>query len=84
MTNVKLILSILLFAGAFGCTKSAGEGGSSSIIGKVLVENYNAAGVLQETYYGPDEDVFIIYGNESNTMTMILKRALMVRINLNS
>ncbi len=67
MTNVKLILSVLLFAGAFGCTKNAGEGGSSSIIGKVLVENYNAAGVLQETYYGSDEDVFIIYGNESNT-----------------
>lgn len=67
MSNIKLILSSILFAVAFGCTKNAGEGGSSSITGKVLVENYNAAGILQETYYGPEEDVFIIYGNESNT-----------------
>ncbi|MGB0932840.1 MAG: hypothetical protein ACPGU5_01065 [Lishizhenia sp.] len=67
MSKVKLILSVVLLAAVFGCTKNAGEGGSSSIIGKVFVENYNAAGILQESYYGPEEDVFIIYGNASNT-----------------
>ncbi len=48
------------------CAKDAGEGGTSTIVGKVKVRNYNATfTLLLNTYYGSDEDVYIIYGEDS-------------------
>jgi len=51
------------------CTKDAGEGGTSTITGKVTVYNYNdnAFTYLEDTFPSVDEDVFIIYGDESTT-----------------
>jgi hypothetical protein len=47
------------------CKKEEGVGGTSTITGKVLVRQYNANfTVLMEQYYAPDEDVFIIYGDD--------------------
>jgi hypothetical protein len=40
-----------------------GDGGTSTITGKIFVEHYNASGILYEQYYGPDEKVYIIYGD---------------------
>ena len=60
---VFLLAMIVVFATA--CRKEAGEGGTSSIIGKVYVKNYNASFTsLNGAYYGADEDIYIIYGNE--------------------
>jgi len=47
------------------CKKDPGEGGSSSIFGKVLVREYNSTfTVLLEEYYGQDVDIYIIYGED--------------------
>jgi hypothetical protein len=50
---------------AVSCTKEAGEGGNSSIYGKVIVHNYNSNyTVLNDIYDGADEEVYIIYGDD--------------------
>ena len=47
------------------CEKEPGEGGNSTIFGKVYVKDYNGTfTVLNGVYYGPDEDVYIIYGDD--------------------
>lgn len=56
-----LTLSILLFS----CAKDAGEGGNSTIYGKIITYNYNAEFTnLRGIYPGADEDVYIIYGSD--------------------
>ncbi len=57
-----IALSILLFS----CNKIEGKGGTSSITGKLIINDVNGSGELQSTFPGADEDVFIIYG-EGNT-----------------
>ena len=57
-----LLFAIILSA----CVKEAGEGGTYTIIGKVFAYDYNAEmTVLRSQYYAPDEDVYIIYGDDS-------------------
>ena len=47
------------------CAKEAGEGGNSSIYGKVIAHNYNAEFTnLRGIYPAPDEEVYLIYGND--------------------
>lgn len=47
------------------CKKEAGEGGNSSIRGKVWVVNYNATFTsINNEYVGADEYVYIIYGSD--------------------
>ncbi len=61
-----LILISLLFLAS--CKKEAGEGGTSTIKGKVVI--YNFDNIFQEvldTFPGADEDVFIIYGEDNAT-----------------
>jgi hypothetical protein len=58
-----IFLGIFLLGGA--CEKFEGEGGSCTLIGKVLVQDYNGAGQLVDEYYAPDERVFIMYGEDS-------------------
>jgi hypothetical protein len=49
------------------CSKDAGQGGNSSIFGKVYVKDYNSTfTVLQSEYYGGELDVYIIYGDEKS------------------
>ena len=62
--NIILFNSIILF---IGCTKNPGIGGQASIIGKIQVNNINALGDTIATYDGQEEDVYIIYGNLTNT-----------------
>lgn len=58
---VILILSIALFS----CAKEAGDGGNSTIYGKIIAYNYNAEFTnLRGIYPAADEDVFLIYGND--------------------
>ncbi len=59
---VLLLLPILLIA----CAKEPGVGGAFNIVGKVYAYDYNAEMTnLRTQYYAPDEDVFIIYGDDT-------------------
>ena len=57
--KILLLLPILLFT-FFSCKKPPGEGGSSSIQGRIWVKDYPA--MLE--WAGYDEYVYIIYGDE--------------------
>ena len=46
------------------CSKEPGEGGSSSISGKVFGYDINTAGVITDSAYAGDYRVFISYGDE--------------------
>jgi hypothetical protein len=62
--GIKIVLFFLILALSNACKKTAGEGGQSSIKGKVWVEDWNAAFTIKNgEYAGADEDVYIIYGN---------------------
>ncbi len=68
---MKKIISVFVVLVSFlllnSCKKYEGEGGSSKIIGRITVDNYNIGGsILEGSYVGADEDVYIIYG-EGNT-----------------
>lgn len=57
-----LVLTLSFFA---SCEKAEGEGGTSEIVGKVFVQDYNAdMQFLIKEYYAPEEDVYIIYGED--------------------
>ena len=61
----KFIAIFLLIALMASCKKEPGEGGNSTIYGKVYVKDYNGTfTVLQEEYFGKDIDVYIIYGDD--------------------
>ena len=70
----KLLLIALTLNLLFACQKEAGEGGTSSIIGKVItyeISHFDVPGANQSVdtlgyYYQTDEEVYIIYGNEDN------------------
>lgn len=67
-------MSSQLYLGAFlwcsvlllsGCSKEPGEGGLASIQGKVYVLEYNGnCSELRNEYYGIDEEVYIIAGDD--------------------
>ncbi len=47
------------------CKKEAGEGGTSTITGKIKKTNYNSNfSAIYGNYVAADQDVYIIYGNE--------------------
>jgi hypothetical protein len=49
-----------------GCLKEPGTGGTATITGRVYAYDYNAEMTsLRTQYYAPDEDVYIIYGEDS-------------------
>ncbi len=52
-----LAISIALFP---SCEKGPGEGGTSSIVGNVEVDDFQNG----EVYPGVDEDVYLIYGDD--------------------
>jgi hypothetical protein len=57
--------SFLLFS-TTACEKEEGEGGTSSITGRVYAIDYNSEWTVKKgEYYAPGIDVFIIYGNDS-------------------
>jgi hypothetical protein len=65
----KLTIPLLLLTMVFiaSCEKDAGEGGSSSITGNVHTTDYNATFlIVQGEYPAADEDVYIIYGDETS------------------
>lgn len=63
--NVMKLGFVLLFVVTlFSCKKEAGEGGTSTIKGKIWVEDWNNAFTIKNgEYAGYDEDVYILYGD---------------------
>lgn len=64
MKGFKILLLLCLAFSFFSCEKEEGEGGNSTIRGKVLaleVDNNIPTGV---EYYLPDERVYLVYGAE--------------------
>jgi hypothetical protein len=50
---------------AISCSKEEGTGGTSVITGKVIERQYNSNfTTLIEQFYAPDEEVFIVYGDD--------------------
>jgi len=61
LSIVMIIMLVLLSS----CSKEEGEGGTSLITGKVYVQLYDETGTfIINEYYAPEEDVYIIYGND--------------------
>jgi hypothetical protein len=60
----KLLLLIIPSLFLISCNKEPGEGGTSSITGKVWMSDVNSLGQVLAEYYAADEDVYIMYGNE--------------------
>lgn len=66
MKNITTLLIAIIAFTLYSCEKQAGEGGTSTIMGRVLVKNYNSDFTIKlGEYYSPDIDVFIIYGKDS-------------------
>jgi len=73
MKNIKLsfvLVTAIMFAFT-ACEKEPGEGGTSTITGRVQVQDYdyglvngNWMWVKDGEYFAPDERVYIIYGEE--------------------
>jgi hypothetical protein len=60
-----LFLLIILSTLAFSCAKDAGDGGNSTVYGKLIAYDYNAEFTsLKGIYPAADEDVFLIYGSD--------------------
>lgn len=57
--SLLLLTSISLLP---SCEKTEGEGGTSTITGKVYVKEYTQSGNLLGEYYAPEERVYIVYG----------------------
>ncbi len=60
-----VLVVFLLITTLFSCSKEAGDGGNSTIYGKIVTYDYNAEFTqLKGIYPGADEDVYIIYGDD--------------------
>ena len=58
-----LMLAFFLFASS--CSKGPGPGGDATVSGKLLVQSYNSnCTIKQAEFYGVDEDVYLIYGDD--------------------
>ncbi len=62
-SSIVLIFSLIFLP---ACEKTEGEGGTSTIMGRVLVKDYNSDFTIKfREYYADGIDVYIIYGNDS-------------------
>lgn len=58
---ILLLVGLVFFN---SCKKEEGIGGAATIRGKILVHEYSAGGIYQGSYYGPEERVYLIFGND--------------------
>lgn len=64
MKRINLLVAIL-FIGIIAlqsCKKVEGEGGSSTITGKIIANKINSAGAIIATFDASNHDVYIVYG----------------------
>ncbi len=64
-SKLVFILTLGVITGLTACEQEEGFGGTSSVSGKVYALDYNTELTeLLEQYYAPDEDVFIVFGDD--------------------
>lgn len=63
--GIIVILTVVFFLGT-ACKKVEGQGGTSTISGRIYVEEYDAFGAIVQEYYAADERVFILYGTDDD------------------
>ena len=64
MVKTKILLALTVVAvSAFSCKKGPGQGGTSTIKGKIYAMNYNGSGQLQGEYYAAEERVYLVFGD---------------------
>ncbi|MCY7409801.1 MAG: hypothetical protein LH473_05975 [Chitinophagales bacterium] len=63
LSSLRILFLIVIVLALSSCKKDAGEGGTSSIKGKIYIKDFNSAGQLQAEYYATEERVYIIYGD---------------------
>ncbi len=64
----RILFTFVIFLTFFvsGCEKEEGEGGTSTITGRVLAIDYNSEWTEKKgEYYAAGVDVYILYGNDS-------------------
>lgn len=70
MKKITCIISVCALM-VMSCRKEAGEGGTSSITGKITVRDYKGSffpgSIYYDDYDAQEEDVYIIYGNDDDT-----------------
>lgn len=59
----QIILVLLISIGMISCSKEPGEGGTSSIKGKIFGYDINTSGVITDSAYVQDARVYITYGD---------------------
>lgn len=65
MKTKLILLALSISTILFSCSVPEGEGGNSTIRGKVHTTNYNSSfSTILSEYASPDLDVYIIYGND--------------------
>jgi hypothetical protein len=65
--KTKYIFALLTCLIMYSCKKDAGDGGTSSITGKVHVTEYESDfQTVKDDYPGADVDVYIMYGNSTS------------------
>src|SRR6476620_1551450 len=68
LVQYKVAVLFLICISLFACKKDEGQGGTSTIRGKVITHNFDPSfQILGETYPEADQKVFIIYGDEKTT-----------------
>lgn len=61
---LKRIIPVMAIAiGLISCSKEAGEGGTSSIQGKIFGYDVNTSGIVTDSAYVQDARVYISYGD---------------------
>lgn len=56
---------LIILSSVYSCKKVEGQGGSSEIIGKVIIRELDGLGNPIEEYPAQDERVYIIYGDDN-------------------
>lgn len=64
MKNIFYILLLLTFFSS--CKKDAGVGGTGTVKGKILVNEYSGTTPTGVTFDGADVDVYIVYGGTNS------------------
>jgi hypothetical protein len=59
----RIIPAIVIAIGLISCSKEAGEGGTSSIQGKIFGYDVNTSGIVTDSAYVQDARVYITYGD---------------------
>jgi hypothetical protein len=59
----RIIPALVIAMGLISCSKEAGEGGTSSIQGKIFGYDVNTSGIVTDSAYVQDARVYISYGD---------------------